>query len=268
MVVSLGADFLGAGPGNVRYSRDFANGRRVRKAKAEMNRLYVAETAPSPTGAIADHRLPARASQIEAIARALQAAVAGGGGSTAGSAEFDTWVAAAAADLQANRGAGVVVAGDQQPPAVHALAHAMNAALGNAGTTVVYTDPVQPVAVDQLQSLRDLVGDMNDGKVDLLVILGGNPVYTAPADLRFGDALKKVATRVHLGLYDDETSAMCHWHIPETHYLEQWSDVRAFDGTVSIVQPLILPLYRGRSAHEVVGIFTKRPERTPYDRAA
>ena len=266
VVVSLGADFLGAGPGNVRYSRDFANGRRVRKAKAEMNRLYVAETAPSPTGAIADHRLPARASQIEAIARALQAAVAGGGGSTADSAEFDKWVAAAAADLQANRGAGVVVAGDQQPPAVHALAHAMNAALGNAGTTVVYTDPVQPVAVDQLQSLRDLVGDMNDGKVDLLVILGGNPVYTAPADLRFGDALKKVATRVHLGLYDDETSAMCHWHIPETHYLEQWSDVRAFDGTVSIVQPLILPLYRGRSAHEVVGIFSKRPERTPYDR--
>ena len=121
----------------------------------------------------------------------------------------------------------------------------MNAALGNAGTTVIYTDPVQPGAVDQLQSLRGLVDDMNSGKVDLLVILGGNPVYTAPADLKFGEALKKVATRVHLGLYDDETSAVCHWHIPETHYLEQWSDVRAFDGTVSIVQPLIVPFTAG-----------------------
>jgi molybdopterin-containing oxidoreductase family iron-sulfur binding subunit len=141
----------------------------------------------------------------------------------------------------------------------------MNAALGNVGTTVVYTDPVQPVAVDQLQSLRELVDDINDGQVDLLVILGGNPVYTAPADLKFGEALKKVATRVHLGLYDDETSVLCHWHIPETHYLEQWSDARAFDGTASIVQPLIVPLYRGRSAHEVVTIFTARPERTPYD---
>ena len=107
-----------------------------------------------------------------------------------------------------------------------------------------------------MQSVRELVRDMNDGQVDLLVILGGNPVYTAPADLKFGEALKKVATRIHLGLYDDETSAMCHWHIPETHYLEAWSDVRAFDGTASIVQPLILPLYRGRSAHDVLAVFT------------
>jgi molybdopterin-containing oxidoreductase family iron-sulfur binding subunit len=266
VVVSLGADVLGSGPASVRYARDFASGRRVRKATAEMNRLYVAETTPSPTGATADHRLPARASQIEAIALALHAAVTGaGGGAGAGSAEIDRWVAGAAKDLQANRSAGIVVAGDQQPAAVHALAHAMNAALGNAGTTVVYTDPVQPVPADQLQSLRELVDDMNGGRVDLLIILGGNPVYTAPADLRFGEALKKVATRIHLGLYDDETSAVCHWHVPETHYLEQWSDVRAFDGTVSIVQPLIQPLYRSRSAHEVVALFTSRPERTPYD---
>ena len=181
-----------------------------------------------PTGSVADHRLPARASDIEGIARALHAAVTGGGAASgAGPAEFDKWVAAAAKDLQANRGAGVVVAGDRRPPAVHAIAQALNAALGNAGTTVIYTDPVQPGAVNQLQSLRGLVDDMNSGKVDLLVILGGNPVYTAPADLKFGEALKKVATRVHLGLYDDETSAFCHWHIPETHYLEQWSDVRA-----------------------------------------
>ena len=144
MVVSLGADFLGAGPAASGTSRDFANGRRVRKAKAEMNRLYVAETALSPTGSIADHRLPARASQIEAIARALHAAISGGGGASVGSAEMDKWITAAAKDLQANRAAGLVVAGDQQPPAVHALAHAMNAALGNAGATVVYTDPVSP----------------------------------------------------------------------------------------------------------------------------
>src|SRR5262249_39266669 len=148
---------------------------------------------------------------------------------------------------------------------VHALAHAMNQALGNVGSTVVYTQTVEAEPVDQVASLRDLVADMNAGKVDLLVILSGNPVYTAPADLKFSDALAKVQLKVRLGLYNDETSALCQWQIPEAHFLESWSDARAFDGTASIVQPLIAPLYGGKSAHEVVAAMSDRPERSAYE---
>src|SRR5204862_8204084 len=120
------------------------------------------------------------------------------------------------------------------------------------GSTVVYTDSVEAEPTDQLQSLRDLAGDMNAGKVDVLVFVGGNPVYTSPIDLGFADAMNKVALRVHLSLYDDETSALCHWQIPEAHVLESWSDARGYDGTASIVQPLIAPLYGGRTAHELL----------------
>src|SRR4029077_6575629 len=130
---------------------------------------------------------------------------------------------------------------------------------------VVYTQPAEAEPADQLASIRDLVADMNAGKVDVLVIVGGNPVYPAAADLQFADALGKVQLRVHLSLYDDETSALCHWQIPEAHFLETWSDARAYDGTVSIVQPLIAPLYGGKSAHEVVAAMSDRPERSAYD---
>src|SRR5207248_8814082 len=147
----------------------------------------------------------------------------------------------------------------------HALAHTMNAALGNAGRTVVYTDPVEAEPVDQLESLRDLADDMRAGRVDALVILGGNPVYTAPVDLQFADAMNSVPFRVHLSLYDDETSALCHWQIPEAHFLESWSDARAYDGTASIVQPLIAPLYGGKSAHEILAAMSGRPEQSGYD---
>jgi MoCo/4Fe-4S cofactor protein with predicted Tat translocation signal len=264
VIVSLDSDFLGCGPAQVRYSRDFANGRRVRKAHAEMNRLYVAEPTPTPTGAIADHRLPVRASEVESIARALFASVTGGGAAPTVRKDLDPWIAAAAADLRAHRGGGVVVAGRTQPPAVHALAHAMNSALGNIGATVIHVTPPHP-PVEHTQSLRQLVDEMNGGRVRLLVILGGNPVYAAPADLKFAEALGKVEIRAHLSLYDDETSALCQWHIPQLHYLEQWSDARAYEGTASIIQPLIAPLYDGKSAHDLVTIFTQRPERTPYD---
>ena len=160
-------------------------------------------------------------------------------------------------DLQAARGRSLVIAGEGQPPAVHALAHAMNAALGNVGATVVYTQTAEVNPMNQRAALQELVGEMNAGTVSLLVILGSNPVYTAPADLKFADAMDKVALRAHLGLYHDETAALCHWHIPEAHFLETWSDVRADDGTVTIVQPLIAPLYGGRSAHEVLSAFAE-----------
>ena len=155
--------------------------------------------------------------------------------------------------LRAHRGSSLVIAGDGQPAAVHALAHAMNDALGNVGRTVVYTEPVEARPVDQLQSLRELVDDMNGGAVDLLLIVSGNPVYNAPADLKFADAMGKVRLRVHLSLYEDETSELCHWQIPEAHFLESWSDARAYDGTVSIVQPLIAPLYGGQDRARAAG---------------
>ena len=265
VIVAFDADLLGCGPGSLRYSRDFAARRRP-DDPARMNRLYAVETMPTPTGARADHRLPSKPSEVLAVARAIAERVgtgrAGEAGRAGGAGKF---IDAVAKDLLAHRGRSLVVAGDHQPAEVHALAHAINQALGNAGATVVYADPVEAAAVSQIDSLRELVDDMNAGKVDLLLILAGNPVYTAPADLNFSAAMDKVQLRAHLSLYEDETSARCHWQIPEAHFLEAWSDARAFDGTASIVQPLIAPLYGGRSAHDVIGVMSERPERSAYD---
>ncbi len=178
---------------------------------------------------------------------------------------------AIARDLKAHAGASIVIAGEFQPPEVHALAHAMNASLGNVGKTVMYTDamedtgPAGAAQADHMQSLRTLVDDMNAGKVEALLILGGNPVYNAPSDLDFKSALGKVNWRAHLSLYNDETSEYCHWHVPAAHYLESWSDTRGYDGTASIVQPLIAPLYDGRTAHEVMARLTEQPESSPYN---
>jgi MoCo/4Fe-4S cofactor protein with predicted Tat translocation signal len=267
VIVAFDADFLACGPGSLRYAREFAARRRPEQAD-RMTRLYAVETMPTSTGARADHRLPVKPSDVEMIARQLASTlgVAQAGAIVGNESERAMrWIAAVAKDLQMHRGSSVVIAGETQPPAVHALAHAMNLALGNAGPTVIYSEPIEAAPTDQLQGLRDLVGEMNAGSVDILVIVGGNPVYTAPADLDFAAALDKVPLRVHLSPHVDETSALCHWHIPEAHFLESWSDTRAFDGTVSIVQPLIAPLYSGRTAHEVVGAMSETPEKTPYD---
>jgi len=253
LVVSLDADFMLTAPGRVRYARDFMAGRLVRDGRKQMNRLYVVESTPTITGAQADHRLPLKAGQIEAFARALAQALgvnAGGGAAPAGVPA--DWLPALVKDLQANRGRSIVIAGEEQPAAVHALAHAINAALGNAGTTVTYTEPAEANPGDQLAGLRELASDMAGGTVELLLTLGGNPAYTAPADLGFADALAKVGLRAHLGMHADETAALSTWHIPEAHYLESWGDARAYDGTVSIIQPLIAPLWGGRTALDLV----------------
>jgi MoCo/4Fe-4S cofactor protein with predicted Tat translocation signal len=271
VVVALDADFLSCGPGSLRYSRDFAARRRPEDA-AHMNRLYAIESMPTPTGARADHRLSLKASHVEAAARQLASRIGAGANGAQDSGPADAlnaaqtkFIDAVARDLQAHRGRSLVIAGDGQPAAVHALAHVINQSLGNVGATLVYTDPVEAEPVDQLASLRDLVGEMNAGHVDLLLIVGGNPVFTAPADLKVADALGKVQLRVHLSMYDDETSALCHWQIPEAHFLEAWTDARAYDGTVSIGQPLIAPLYGGKSAHELLAALTDRPEQSSYD---
>jgi MoCo/4Fe-4S cofactor protein with predicted Tat translocation signal len=255
VVVALDADLLGSGPTSLRHGREFAEGRRVTGGRREMNRLYAIEPTPSATGFAADHRLPARAGSVGPFALCLGAAL-GVPGSVAVPlpTELGSWIQPLARDLQTHRGASIVAAGDGQPAAVHALAHAINQALGNVGRTVFYTEPVEAGPADQGASLRQLAADMDAGKVATLVILDANPVYSAPADLKFDERLMgKVPLRIHLGLHHDETAAFCHWHIPAAHYLESWSDARAADGTVSLIQPLIAPLYNGRTVHEVVG---------------
>jgi MoCo/4Fe-4S cofactor protein with predicted Tat translocation signal len=263
MILSLDGDFLFSGPANVRYAREFAGKRRVRQGIG-MNRLYAIEATPSVTGAMADHRLALRPSEIPNFAGAIAAKLGLPVHSTTDS-QRSLWIDALVRDLQKHRGASVVIAGDQEPPGVHALAHAMNQALDNVGKTVVYTDPIEANPVDQMMSLRELVKDMEAGAVRILLMLGGNPVYTAPVDFGFAEQLAKVPLRVHSGLYEDETSAYCHWHIPETHYLESWSDIRAYDGTVTILQPLIAPLYSGKSSHEVLSALAGRAGETSYD---
>ncbi len=263
VILSLDADFLVSGPGSLALARHFAARRRPEDAD-KMNRLYVVETMPTSTGSRADHRLALKPSEIPALAKQIAAGV-GVGSASGGSAEVAKFAAAVAKDPQAHRGTSLVIAGDAQPPAVHALAHAMNQALGNVGETVVYTQTSEVEPVDQIESLRALTADMAAGKVDLLIILGGNPVYNAPADLNFSAALDKVLTRVYLAQFNDETAERCQWQIPEAHFLEAWSDARGHDGTASIVQPLIAPLYGGRSAHEVIGVLSDRPERQAYE---
>ena len=255
VIVSLDADFLSAGfPGNARYIRDFA--KRRDPDSGNMNRLYVVESTPSATGAKADHRAAVRASEI------ARAAVMND--SVLSSYPFTK---AFSYDLHSRAGSSVIIVGDHLPPEVHAQAHRMNASLGNVGKTVFYTEPVSANPINQIESLKDLVADMRGGKVDLLVILGGNPAYDAPADFGFADALKNsnIPLRVHHGLYQDETAELCHWHINEAHYLEAWGDARAYDGTVSIVQPLIAPLYNGKSVYEMVATLSGQSDLSGHD---
>ncbi len=263
VVVALDSDFLERGPGHLRYARDFSNRRRVRKGTKSINRLYAIESGPTGTGSIADHRLAVKPSQVESFARAIGAGL--GVGANAGATEHADWIAAVVRDLQKNRGTSIVIAGEEQPPAVHAIAMVINQALGNIGATVTITDPVEVAPVNQLDSLRQLVADMNVGAVKTLIIIGGNPAYDAPGDLPFVKAMDNVPFRVHLSHYYDETSMHVHWHIPETHYLESWSDARAHDGTISIIQPLIAPLYNGRSPHELLGALLGGMDQSPYD---
>jgi MoCo/4Fe-4S cofactor protein with predicted Tat translocation signal len=266
VIVSLDADFLSAGfPGNVRYIREFAKRRDPDSVK--MSRLYLVESATSSTGAKADHRLPMRAGEIEQVAELLSKFLEQGHPSDVFSSQREKFAAAVANDLRAHRGSSVVIVGDHQPPIVHALAHSINQALGNVGKTVFYTDPVDANPINQTASIKDLVADMRAGKVDMLVIIDGNPAYDAPADLNFADALKStnVPVRIHLGLYQDETAELCQWHINKAHYLEAWGDARAYDGTVSIVQPLIAPLYNGKSAHELVAILAGQADPSSHE---
>jgi MoCo/4Fe-4S cofactor protein with predicted Tat translocation signal len=272
VILSLDSDFLGSGPGHIRYAREFSRSRKLNGSNDSMNRLYVVEPTPSVTGASADHRLPLRAGEVELFARAL-AGQLGLGGTGSLSSDAEKWLDTVARDLQKHKAASLVVAGEQQSAEVHALAHAINAALGNVGTTVYYTEPVEAHPVNQLESLRELCSDMFAGKVETLLILGVNPVYTAPHDFGFASLVgfdektkqKKVKNVIHVSSHFDETSELCDWHVAESHYLETWGDARAFDGTLSVIQPLIAPLYRTHSQREVLAAFTEKPGISDYD---
>jgi MoCo/4Fe-4S cofactor protein with predicted Tat translocation signal len=267
VILSLDADFLGGAqfPGFHRLAKDYASKRKL-QGNTEMNRLYVVEPVTTATGFKAEHRLQVRPSQMAPFALDLAAALgAGSAGGYSWTGHESTYLQGVAADLKANAGKCVVIPGEYAAPEVHLAAFAMNQALGNVGKTVVYTDPVNPMPSIQADDLKSLVADMNAGKVDWLVILNANPVYATPADSGFVDALAKVGTIVQLSSHVDETGQIAHWHINNQHYLEKWSDARAYDGTVSVVQPMIAPLYDGHSEHEILQSLLDDPDVSPYE---
>jgi len=268
VIVSLDADFLsGAGfPGFHKLVREYAD---RRKNPEKLNRLYSIESTPTTTGLKAEHRLGLRASEIPAFAAELAKAVGVSGveaPSYAWTDEQKKFLAALAKDLKAHAGKSAVIAGLYQGLEVEQLALAINNALGNTTKTVFPPQGEEDtLPSNQIADLKALVADLNAGKVDWLVILNANPIYTAPADLEFAAAFQKAKTVAHLGTHYDETGHEAHWHIPAAHFLESWSDARSYDGTVSIVQPMIDPLYGGKSAHHIFQALLNEPGLSPYD---
>ena len=258
VIVTLDADILGNDPEDVRHIAGFAAGRRAAIDGQPMNRLWAVEAGYSITGAMADHRARLASKHIPAVVDALR------GNAAEIPGVEKAWLDAMAKDLSANRGKGLVVAGPGQPPAVHAAVHALNAALGNIGNTITYHE-TKDAAVPSRASLATLSNAMSAGSVATLVILGGNPAYDAPADLDFAGALKKVASVIALSDHHDETASLSGWVVPRAHFLESWDDARAVDGTVSVVQPLILPLFGGKSATELLGLLATGKDQPGYD---
>jgi Fe-S-cluster-containing dehydrogenase component len=243
VILSVGSDFLAAGPFHLRYAREFAD--RRRSPLAGMNRLYVAEPGFTITGGTADHRLQCRLTEIEPLLESLRAALDG-------HAPQSEWIAAVAADLRAHAGRSVVIAGDRLAPRAKALATAINDALGNTGRTVWHVRSPLLGAGDADATMTSLADALRGGGIDTLVCLGGNPSYATPASLEFPALLRHVRNVVYAGLYENETARDAKWFVPAAHYLETWGDARAYDGTYSIVQPLVQPLFGGKSIIEVL----------------
>ena len=262
VILSLDSDFLMLHPAALKYAADFAARRRA--DDGTMNRLYVLESNFTVTGSMADHRYALRPSQIGRALEQISAAVRSEPPMPDGPLAADAAVRLAA-DLLVHRGRCVVVVGPGQPPQVHAAAHALNAELGACGQTMSFTNEPDAERPAHAEAIAKLADALRSGAVDTLVILGGNPVYNAPADLAFGAALSKVATSIHLGCFDDETGRACTWHLPRAHYLESWGDALAWDGTLSIVQPLIEPLYGGRSPIELLALLCDDPRTGGHD---
>jgi molybdopterin-containing oxidoreductase family iron-sulfur binding subunit len=269
VIVSLDADFLACGPLALADAHGFASRRQASgSGQSDMNRLYAIESMYTLTGAAADHRLAVRPADVEQFAHLLAAELGlAGPARRTGPAGLQDWARIIADDLrqvqQSGRGS-LLMAGRWQPPSVHALAHWINASLGNLGRTVEYFPPNGEASL-HVERLNELATAMRRGEVDTLLILGGNPVYSAPADLDLAAALAGVPFSAHLSVYEDETSAACQWHVPQAHFLEAWSDTRAADGTVSIVQPLVAPLYGGKTPQEIVAAVGGDAEAKPFE---
>lgn len=262
VILSLDADFMGTMAGSVRYARDFAARRKVHDQNPNLNRLYTIESSPTPSGVLADHKIPLRPGLMESVVRMAANEIGldvPPPNTGALDPETQSWVQAMAADLLAHRGRSLVMVGEHLPPMVHAIAHAINNFLSNVTVTVTYTEPLEGTVVNKVESLNELVADMNAGVVDMLVILEANPVYTAPVDVDFVNAMAQVNFRVHMGLHRDETGTLCNWHIPATHYLEMWGDARAYDGTLNVIQPLIQPLYDSKAPNELLAALLGQP---------
>ena len=268
VILALDADPLLTDPEMIRHARGFAEGRRAGASGGAMNRLYAVEAVYSLTGAMADHRLRLESRQIAPFLAALAARLAVPEAASLGGAAVPgvdpRWIDALAKDLLANRGKGLIVAGERQPAAVHAAVCALNTYLGNTGTTVSYYE-TRDAALPSVSSLASLVSAMTSGAVQTLVVLGGNPVFDAPADLDFASAMAKVPHTIALGHTVDETSSRAEWQIPRAHYLESWGDARAVGGLISVIQPLILPLFGGRTSVELLGLMVGDKDRPGYD---
>ncbi len=316
VVASFDEDFLVSHPASVKYAFDFVEGRQAPGGhgghgasghdsghdshghaandghgndhahggadmrKGSFNRLYAVEPCYSPTGGMADHRLPVAPSEVSTVLGELAAELFLGSGLTHPSLDgalrsrlqafrqggkHAAFVKQMAADLMAHRGASVIAVGARQPASAHALGHLINAALGNIGQTVHFAADPSGDRPSYMSALTGLAGKMKAGRVRTVLILGGNPVFDAPGDLGMADALSNVETRIHLSLHENETSMACNWRLPRAHFLEAWGDSRAWDGTITITQPLIRPLYDGRSATEVVSALLNGVETRGYD---
>jgi len=268
VILSLDYDFLGADWPTPLATKLFSKNRHVDSEEDldKLSRLYVVESQFSLTGANAEHRLRMQGGDVEAFASRLQYTLLGLSRPTTVGAKYEKFLAALAKDLGAAGSKALVVAGPRQPAVVHAIAHQINQFLGATGSTVTYTKATTTDRVESgVDALKTLAGEMTGGQVSTLIILGGNPAYTAPADLQFGAALAKVANSIHLGAYDDETAAAAKWHLPEAHYLETWGDARSTDGVVAIQQPMIEPIFGGKSAVEVMAVLLDSEDRKGYD---
>jgi MoCo/4Fe-4S cofactor protein with predicted Tat translocation signal len=269
-ILALDADLLLGDPEMIRHTRGFAAGRRVATPGDAMSRLWAVEAVFSVTGANADHRLRLPARRIPAFLAALASELRKGGlaidaPEAALPAGVDAaWLKALADDLLKNKGASLVAAGARQPPAVHAAVVALNAALGNVPATVEYREPLEAL-LPSASALGEVVAALKDGKVKTLVVLGANPAYDAPADLEFAAAAAKAEELVHFGSHADETAALSSWHLPSAHFLEAWGDARARCGTLSVIQPLILPLYGAKSAIELVALLASGEDSPGHD---
>ncbi|MGH8169080.1 MAG: TAT-variant-translocated molybdopterin oxidoreductase [Steroidobacteraceae bacterium] len=265
VILAVESDFLESAPGHLRFARDFASRRRAAEVKERMSRLYALESTPTLAGAKADHRLALTPVAIEAAMRRLAGMLGAGPSDWARGADPNAkTLDAIAEDLRRAQGRALIHVGAAQAATVHALGAAINHALGAYGQTLSLIEPVAPPPPAGA-SLSDLTDAMSRGQVDALIILADNPVYGAPADLDFPRVLRTVPFSIYLGEYADETAEAVHWHVPRTHEYEAWSDVRAFDGTISIQQPQMLARGERHSAHELLAVLSGQT--TPDGRA-